>query len=147
MELCFFIINWYLLKRINQHNFSIPLYTGQKMKFSIKDFFTKYEQIDRKLQIWPHLLKKSLMENFIFCAVVKGSNICIIQRRIYDPIELFHKNSYQFLVFHHFCVKAPSQISGRVLNALLLSTYNCPFSFVIFSEVEERYNFQWTVPL
>ena len=23
----------------------------------------------RKLQIWSHLLKKSLMENFIFCAV------------------------------------------------------------------------------
>ena len=29
------------------------------MKFSIKDFFSK----------WSHLLKKTLMENFIFCAV------------------------------------------------------------------------------
>ena len=26
-------------------------------------------QIRKKLQIWSHLLKKSLMENFIFCAV------------------------------------------------------------------------------
>ena len=40
--------------------------TAQKMKFSIKDFFSKYEQIRRKLRIWSHLLKKSLMENFIF---------------------------------------------------------------------------------
>ena len=41
----------------------------QKMKFSIKDFSSKCEQVLRKLRIWSHLLKKSLMENFIFCAV------------------------------------------------------------------------------
>ena len=39
------------------------------MKFSIKDFFSKCDQIHRKLRIWSHLLKKSFMENFIFCAV------------------------------------------------------------------------------
>ena len=36
--------------------------TAQKMKFSFRDFF-------RNLRIWSHLLKKALMENFIFCAV------------------------------------------------------------------------------
>ena len=41
----------------------------QNMKFSIKYFFSKCDQIRRKLRIWSHLLKKSLMENFIFCAV------------------------------------------------------------------------------
>ena len=45
------------------------VYTGQKMKFSSKDFFSKCDQIRRKLQIWSNLLKKSLMENFIFYAV------------------------------------------------------------------------------
>ena len=39
------------------------------MKFSIKDFFSKYDQIRIILQILSHLLKKSLMEKFIFCAV------------------------------------------------------------------------------
>ena len=43
--------------------------TAQKMKFSIKDFFSKSDQIRRKLVIWSYLLKKPLMENFIFCAV------------------------------------------------------------------------------
>ena len=43
--------------------------TSQKMKFPIKDFFSKCDQIRKKLRIWSHLLKKSLMENFIFCAV------------------------------------------------------------------------------
>ena len=39
------------------------------MKFFIKDFFDKCDQIRRQLRIWSRLLKKSLMENFIFCAV------------------------------------------------------------------------------
>ena len=43
--------------------------TAQKMKFSIKDFFNKCDQIHLRLRIWSHLLKKSLMENFIFYAV------------------------------------------------------------------------------
>ena len=34
-------------------------FTAQKMKFSIKDFFSKCFQIRRKLQIWSYLLKKS----------------------------------------------------------------------------------------
>ena len=37
--------------------------TAQKMKFSIKDFCSKCEQIRSFLCIWSHLLKKSLMEN------------------------------------------------------------------------------------
>ena len=40
-----------------------------KNKFSIKDFFSKCDQIGSFLKIRSHLLKKSLMENFIFCAV------------------------------------------------------------------------------
>ena len=40
--------------------------TAQKMKFSIKGLFSKCDQIRRKLRIWSHSLKKSLMENFIF---------------------------------------------------------------------------------
>ena len=46
------------------------IYTAQKMKFSIKDFFSKCDQICSFLQIWSDLLKKSLLENFIFCAVL-----------------------------------------------------------------------------
>ena len=41
-------------------------YTAQKLKFSIKNFCSKCDQIHRKLRIWSHLLKKSLMENFMF---------------------------------------------------------------------------------
>ena len=43
--------------------------TAQKIKFFIKDFFSECDQIRSFLRILSHLLKKSLMENFIFCAV------------------------------------------------------------------------------
>ena len=39
------------------------------MKFSIEDFFGKCGHIPNLFWIWSHLLKKSLMENFIFCVV------------------------------------------------------------------------------
>ena len=47
----------------------VPLHfysTAQKIKFSIKDFFSKCDQICSFLWIWSHLLKKSFAENFIF---------------------------------------------------------------------------------
>ena len=40
--------------------------TAQKMKFSMEEFFSKCDKIRGKLQIWSHLLKNSLIENFIF---------------------------------------------------------------------------------
>ena len=47
-------------------------------KFSIKDFFSKCDQIRRKLPIWSHLLKKSLMENFIFCTVIQTITLDLV---------------------------------------------------------------------
>ena len=53
----------------------ITWYTTQKMKFSIKDFFSKCDQIRRKLLTWSHSPNKSLMENLIFCAVYNTNHI------------------------------------------------------------------------
>ena len=50
--------------------YTCTLQNAQKMKFSITDFFSKSDQIRRKLRIWSHLRKKFVMENFIFCVVV-----------------------------------------------------------------------------
>ena len=54
---------------------SLVAIIAQKMKFPIEDFFSKYDQIRRKLRIWSYLLKKSLMEIFIFCAVMPLSQM------------------------------------------------------------------------
>ena len=64
------------------------------MKFSIKYFFSKCDQIRRN----PHLLKKSLMENFIFCAVIESTvNANIVDSRIthhiiFAKLEILVKN-------------------------------------------------------
>ena len=61
------------------------------MKFSIKDFVSKYDQICRKLQIWSHSLKKFLMENFIFCAVSFFGK--------YEQGASYHKSHFE--IFDH----------------------------------------------
>ena len=59
--------------------------TTQKMKFSSKEFFSKCHQIRRKLRIWSHFLKNFLMENFIFCAVLRtlvlAAYVLVLRRR------------------------------------------------------------------
>ena len=55
--------------------------TAQKMKFSITDFFSKCDQIRSFLQIWSHLLKKSVMENFNFCAVFNATGLFLYPQK------------------------------------------------------------------
>ena len=50
------------------------------MKFFIKDFFSKCDQIRSFLRIWSHLLKKFLMENFIF--LCNNSSVSIHERNV-----------------------------------------------------------------
>ena len=47
--------------------------SAHKMKFFVKDFFSKCWQIHRFLQIWSNLLKKSFLGNFSFGAVMRLS--------------------------------------------------------------------------
>ena len=72
------------------------------------DFFSKSEQISRKLRIWSHLLKKSLMENFNFCAVRTLPSI---------SNKAFFAKICSFLAVDHFRKKKTrSEIFDRVLN-------------------------------
>ena len=65
------LIKQFIITSVYQWYFSkIITFNAQKMKFSIKDFFGKRDQIRIFLRIWSHLMKKSLMENFIFCTVL-----------------------------------------------------------------------------
>ena len=77
------------------------------MKFSIKDFFSICDEIRSFLRIWSYLMKKSLMEDFVFCSV-----ICICQKyqkqrdiylktvmfrllRIFDGLLIYNYNNLQ----------------------------------------------------
>ena len=49
----------------------VSFYTAEKMKFFIKDFFSKYDQICSFLRMWSHLLKKILKGKlrFLYSAI------------------------------------------------------------------------------
>ena len=68
MKWVIFAILFHVRKKCREYEVVFDI-TAQKMKLPIKDLFCKCDQICRKLRIWSHLLKKSLMENFIFRAL------------------------------------------------------------------------------
>ena len=82
----FHVSRWYHLAQ---------LFTVQKMKFSIKDFFIKCDQIRSFLRIWSHLLKTCFIENFTFCAVAYSEAYSVAYTEAYSAqyqtslIELF----------------------------------------------------------
>ena len=55
--------------------------------FSITDFFSKCDQICRILWIWSHLLKKSLMGNFIF---LRSETFIKCIKKVLDREKLFN---------------------------------------------------------
>ena len=90
-------VSWSLPRPIRSFT-TLLLYTvtAQKMKFSIKDFFRKCDQIRRKLRIWSHLLKKSLMENFfVQCVSAKLTGKHMYQNFI-KKVSLAHVFSCEF---------------------------------------------------
>ena len=62
--LCNRLFLWYYISII----FKTQAYAAQKM-LSLKKYLSECEQVRKKLSIWSNLLKYSLMENLIFCAV------------------------------------------------------------------------------
>ena len=95
------------------------------MKFSIKDFFSKFEQTCWKLRIWSHLLKRSLMENFIFCAV------CFNQWTIYlktAKVSCWMKTMFYNIVSTWIKPEITYLLNNIILNA---STFPIFTAFVI----------------
>ena len=89
--------------------------TAQKMKFSIKNFFSKCDQIHRKLRVWSHLLKKSLMENFVFHALLcKCVFICVLFVFICAVQVMFLKKFSPLVCFLRLsCVNKMSKCDDR----------------------------------
>ena len=65
--------------------------TAQNMKFSVKNFFSKYEKTHRKLWICSHILKESSTENFIFSWQLEA-------RKTYNKNEMFF--SFELFLKH-----------------------------------------------
>ena len=80
------------------------------MQFSIKNFFINCDLIRRRLRIWSHLLKKSLMENLLFCAGLSFSIISLFQLNTEKSVRqyfAFLPKESRFLV--HFSQRKNAQ--------------------------------------
>ena len=80
-----------------RENFTIhfPGRTEQKIKFSVKNFFSKCDRIRKKLWIWSHLAKKFLMEKIHFlCSADYINNTLKINKKVsfaYREREFYHQ--------------------------------------------------------
>ena len=108
-------------------------------KFFINDFFSKCDQILRKLRIRSHLLNKSLMENFIFCAVLVRLMIFLILVLIFRaPVnKQFYERSNQAKNknqttnnTHYGCISLECQ--GQVALITRTFTYSVKISVCLF---------------
>ena len=63
-----------------------------------KDIFSKCDQIRSFLRIWSHLLKKSLMENFIFFGSVIQRNFLLDRKKIRKENYILCKRKLRVLL-------------------------------------------------
>ena len=101
------------------------------MKFPIKDFFSKCDQIRSFMRIWSHILKKSLIKNFIFRAL--KFLLKRIRRSIYSTdftisysfgknyklTQCCHHRDYLFLSGTYFLGQLESMIYPHLCNHLI----------------------------
>ena len=92
---------WSFFEKIVNNFQSLTVFgnIAQKMKFSMKDFFSKCDQIHSFLRIWSHLLKKSVMENFIFWAVKK-----FIITAWQGPHRVLNKSVLKWFISRYFWI-------------------------------------------
>ena len=81
-----------------------PFASLHKNEVSHEGFRIRISQIHSFLRIWSHLLKKSLMGNFIFCAVRE------CQRRLHEVIGVAYK-TYIFIFYIRGFTKSTSTLA------------------------------------
>ena len=80
--------------------------TAQKMKFSIKDFFSECNQVRSFLRIWSNSLKKSLMKDFILVQWSGHYSLnCIQSINISNKIITYPTHMTLFKLRSMFCGK------------------------------------------
>ena len=73
--------------------------TTQKMKFSIKDFFSKFNQIHKKMWILSHLLN---YKKIFVCSGLNNLSLLIYFQKKYIYIYIFFQCRYYFIMQYLF---------------------------------------------
>ena len=106
--------------------------------------FCKFDQIHRKLRIWSYLLKKSLMENFIFCAVTFASpdivEFYFLLCQSYSHSASLPKKTSKFIIllFLEFSTMEINSFSLGFLVFDFLSIFLCLMLYYVLSLLSPR---------
>ena len=123
----------------------------QKLKFSIKVFFSECDQIRSKLRIWSHIPNKSSMEKFSFCEVLslfsqnficwKGfcSNNNVLWGAMLDDVPKMPQKKSSETSFQDFlninpsgCIGYTEVIQGVCMMYRMLFEHTFPEVFYVF---------------
>ena len=119
------------------------------MKFSIKDFLSKWDQICRKLRIWSRLLWKSLMENLIFCEVLSAFHTlfpCYAfawSSMIRRCFQIWLANVFK--LFYNKCLIFEFVFSSLISLYILETTFSSFNQFSPDSPYAGAWNSSWTL--
>ena len=80
------------------------------------------EKIGRKLRFWSHLLKKFLMENFIFCAVYLFLFLSSKNHKLFKNCKIFAMHQWLILLCFMCCI-ITSEFSGKIMTTTI-NSYN-----------------------
>ena len=97
---------------------------------SINSLATAWNHINTKLRIWSHLLQKSLMENFIFSAVLKEEKVTFTQKQVVNINIVYEINLFLFSLGKNFALGNSSFWALKLTkNALTLGKRSINKSF------------------
>ena len=85
----------------------------KKWSFSIKDIFSKCDQIRSFLRIWLHLLKKFILENFFFCPVCSEWLLQYFSSVSLNPL-LENRSSPFFILLKTYCFSVRYSVFWRM---------------------------------
>ena len=113
------------------------LYTAQKNKFSIKDLFSKCDQIRSFLRIWSHLLKKSLMGN--------RSVVCLAILYL-ESREIFQSLEFQFRIGKKTMSRIAIDVCRVIFEILEPSYISTSRNTTKWFEITEKFYQRWDFP-
>ena len=107
--------------------------TTQKIKFSIKNFFSKDDQIHSLLQLWSHLLKKSSIEKIIFGVVLYSIKFSMFWQSLitgmFKKMWSFSFCKNQRLVVHSIL----THFSGKDTKTILLNIHGVWYHGLLYN--------------
>ena len=117
--------HWCILERMTVFSNCFVITNMTAKKWS-KDFFSKWNQIHRKLRIWSHLLNNSLMENFIFVQCI--FNLLIFSKVFQICVSNVQISKASLTWLHGLASKLETQI---LQNLLLKSQKSLPTQVLV----------------